>query len=91
MKSIRGLNYIFFPKDKFELRSNFLAAVVVFIEHEAPSVFLIPSTAWLQPNALLREHNYEGKKSKPEWGLNLSRRNLSLLEPYNFDLVVGDL
>lgn len=43
MKLIRNLNYIFFPKGKFELRDNLLAAIVVFIEKKDPYIFLIPS------------------------------------------------
>jgi len=31
------------------------------------------------------ERNYEGKKSAPECGLNISMKNLPLLEPYRFE------
>ena len=34
VKSCRNLNYIFFPKDKFVLRDNLLAAVVLFSDGE---------------------------------------------------------
>ena len=88
VKSVRGMNYIFFPKDKFHLRDSLYAAVVVFVEGEGPKCFLIPSTAWLTPNALLAERNYEGKKSRPEWGINVSRKNWELLEQYAFDRIV---
>jgi len=33
VKSIRGRNYIFFPKSKFMPRENLFAAVAVFIEN----------------------------------------------------------
>jgi hypothetical protein len=36
----------------------------------------------------INSHDYEGKKSKPEWGLNLSKRNLPLLSHFAFDDVV---
>lgn len=85
VKSCRGLNYIFFPKDKFDLRENLLAAVVIFLEDEAPKHYLIPSEAWRQEDALLRNKNYKGLKSKLEWGLNLSMRNLPLLERFRFE------
>ncbi|MBP7090693.1 MAG: hypothetical protein KBA98_07630 [Syntrophorhabdaceae bacterium] len=88
VKSIRGLNYIFFPKDKFSPRSNLLAAIVLFFEDKPPQLYLIPSKAWLKPNALLISHNYENKKSKPEWGLNLSQKNLPLLSSFVFDDMV---
>jgi len=46
VKSIRDLNYVFFPKASFVLRPNLLAAVVVLIEGEPPALYLIPSGAW---------------------------------------------
>jgi len=91
VKSSRGLNYIFFPKDKFDLRDNLLAVVVIFIKGKAPGLYLIPSAAWGEPNALLVSRDYEGKKSKPEWGLNLSQKNLSLLHEFSFDQSVQRL
>ena len=85
VKSIRKTGYIFAQKDKFELRSELLLAVVIFTADDSPDLFLIPSMKWLQPNALLVDRNYEGKKSKPEWGINLSRKNQHLLEPFAFE------
>jgi hypothetical protein len=91
VKSSRDLAYIFFPKDKFSPRANLLAAVALYFHGELPRLFLIPSTAWRSPNALLVDRDYEGKKSTPEWGLNLSRRNLHLLDAFAFERVVLEL
>lgn len=91
VKSVRGLSYIFLAKDKFPLADNLWAAVVVFVEGEEPRLWLIPATAWRTPSALLVSRDYEGKKSKPEWGLNLSKKNLSLLERFAFDRQIGTL
>ena len=91
VKSARGLNYIFFPKDKFNPRDNLLAAIVLFFDGEPPQLYLIPSKEWLKPNALLVSRDYEGKKSKPEWGLNLSKKNLPLLSRFAFDKIVQEL
>lgn len=88
VKSIRNLNYVFFPKAKFMPSDNLLAVLVIFILNQEPALFLIPSRAWKTPNQLLVSRNYEGKKSEPEWGINLSRRNLPLLEPYRFENVI---
>ncbi len=88
VKSIRGMNYIFLPKKKFQLRDNLLAAVVIFIQGEPPRLFLIPSGAWDQPNELLVDRKYEGKKSDPEWGINISQRNLASLEKFSLEKVV---
>lgn len=91
VKSVRGMNYIFFPKDKFRLRDNLLAAVVLFSDGQPPSFYLIPSTVWREPNLLFVGRDYEGKSSKPEWGLNLSKVNLPLLDAYRFEGVVKNL
>lgn len=82
VKSLRGLGYIFFPKANFKPRRNLLAVIVLFTQGEPPESYLIPSTAWLQPNALLRSRDYVGKESKPEWGINVSKKNLPLLTHY---------
>lgn len=91
VKSIRNLNYIFFPKKSFVLRDNLLAAIVVFIEKNDPYIFLIPSKEWTDPNSLLVSHDYVGKQSKPEWGINISQKNWDLLMEYQFHKVISIL
>lgn len=87
VKSARLLktgNYIFMQKAKFQPCGNLYAAIVLFTDGHAPDLYLIPSTAWLIPDALCRDRDYEGKKSKPEYGLNISARNMPLLAEYSF-------
>jgi len=91
VKSVRESGYIFFPKDKFNLRKNLIAAIVVFPEGEAPKLYLIPSLAWQKPNALLVGHDYIGKKSDPEWGVNISKKNLPLLDNFAFPNIMEKL
>lgn len=91
VKSIRGLKYIFFRKDKFTLAPNLLAVVVVFETFKPPNLYIIPSTEWQSPTKLLVSRDYEGKKSAPEWGLNLSRSNLEELRKYTFESVIQTL
>ena len=93
VKSSRNLNYIFFPKSKFKPRKNLLAAVVLFLHDQVPLFYLIPSMAWHEPGTgnLFANRMYEGKKSAPEWGLNLSERKLSLLAPYAFENMIERL
>jgi hypothetical protein len=91
VKSARGLTYIFFPKDKFVPRESLLAAIVLFADGKEPTIYIIPSKVWCQPNALFVSRDYEGKKSKPEWGLNLSKRNFTLLKEYTFEIMVRGL
>jgi len=84
-------DYIFLPKEKFNLRKNLLAAIVIFRDGEMPELYLIPSLAWKQPDDLLAEYNYKEKKSRPEWGLRLSRKNLPLLSRFAFEKVIKTL
>lgn len=89
---ISSTSYIFFPKDLFPLRSTLLAAVVLLSQQHEPDLFLIPATAWRQPpNALFRDRPYDGMKSRPEWGLNISQRNIPLLAPYAFSRAIETL
>ena len=91
VKSVRGFNYIFLRKDKFPVSPERMAAIVLLRENKPPDLYLIPATAWNSPNALLVDRDYEGKSSDPEWGLNISNKNLPLLMEYEFDRVVTSL
>ncbi|HET6444008.1 MAG TPA: hypothetical protein VFI27_05445 [candidate division Zixibacteria bacterium] len=91
VKSLRNFGYVFIPKSKFELRPNLLAALVLFFPGKVPDLFLIRATKWEQPDALLVSKDYEGLKSPPEWGVNISRKNLPLLEQYRIDKVISNL
>lgn len=93
VKAVRSptSTYIFMRKSVFALRETLLLAVVLLEEKKTPRLYLIPSAAWLEPNALLVSHDYVGKKSEPEWGLNLSTRNLPLLEGYEFEKIASGL
>lgn len=93
VKSLRGNGYIFFPKSVFTPRPNLYGSVVLFDQGKSPELFLIPATAWSAPNALLvdRDYDAEGLKSKPEWGLNISKKNRALLNSYQFSTIVAGL
>lgn len=91
VKSSRKLNYIYLKKDKFQPRANLLAAIVLFNPSGIPSFYLIPSTRWDSPDGFFVSRDYLDKKSKPEYGLNLSKRNLPFLENYSIDHVFYNL
>jgi hypothetical protein len=91
VKSARETNYVFMQKSKFPIRADRLLALVMLEEEKAPDLYLIPATAWLEPNALLVGRDYEGLKSPPEWGVQLSERNRPLLSSYGFDSAIAVL
>ena len=91
VKSALKTDYIFFQKDKFALRPSLLAAVVLLSEGFPPQLFLIPSSAWSTSNEFLVSRDYEGKKSRPEWGLKLGKKYRPLLAPYEFHRTIATL
>lgn len=88
VKSVREKGYVFMQKEKFEISQDWYLALAILNQGQEPQLYLIPSEAWKAPNALLVDREYEGKKSKPEWGINLSIKNMPLLEEYEFHSVV---
>ena len=88
VKSLRERGYVFARKEHFQLRDNLCMAFVLFREGVEPDLYLIPSTAWKRIDPLFRDREYEGLKSAPEWGLNVSKKNFPLLEEYRFATVV---
>lgn len=91
VKSKRGLTYVYFPKEKFQLSKNLYAVIVLFLERSEPQLYLIPSTKWRHPNSLFKSRDYVGRKSKPEWGLELNKRNYAMLKSFAFDRIVKSL
>lgn len=91
VKSLRSMGYVFMQKTKFKLGENVYLALGLLFQNEPPSLYLIPSTVWLSPDSLFVERNYEGLKSKPEWGLNISKKNMPVLEKYRFESTVQRL
>lgn len=86
VKSVRDSGYVFMEKSKFSLHEHRFLAFGLLIEGQAPNLFLIPSLEWKKPTPLLRDREYSGElKSAPEWGMNISKKNLTLLEAYSFE------
>lgn len=91
VKSIRSTNYVFMHKTKFPIHVDNYLALASLLEGQPPQLFLIPSTAWASPNNMFVDRNYDGLKSKPEWGLVLSEKRLKELDQYNFEKTVNEI
>lgn len=87
VKSMCRGNYVFISKNKIKMDDRHLVCFLHFKDNEMPEVYIIPITAWKTPNAVLvdREYDKPGQKSKPEWGINYSKKNKHLLEPYKIE------
>ena len=88
VKSLRSTGYVFMQKDKFQLREHLHLALALLVEGHPPELYLIPSFVWKKETPIFKSREYEGLKSKPEWGLNISKKNMPLLEPYRFEKMV---
>lgn len=92
VKSLRGSGYVYLMKSKFALSDYLYLALALFSDGKQPDLYLIPSRAWEIPNALLASRDYgEGLASAPEWGLNISGKNMAALKPYRFKRSVTKL
>jgi hypothetical protein len=78
-------NYAFLEKEKLTLRKELLVALVLLADRCPPEVFLIPSLAWKRPSRLLVDRDYEGRESRPEWGIVLSSSTMPFLEPFQME------
>ncbi|HQO63628.1 MAG TPA: hypothetical protein PK528_08445, partial [Syntrophorhabdus sp.] len=91
VKSLRSYGYVFIPKNKFEPYENRFLAFGFLVDSYPPDLYLVPSVAWKNCNDLFVSRDYPGLKSSPEWGMNLSKKNSPLLEPYRFEPMVKNI
>ncbi len=89
VKAVRQNNYTFMRKDKWNIDdNNTYLILMLFVDYKMPDVYMIPATAWKTPDALLSDKNYVGLKSKPEYGVNISKKNIPLLERFNLEKTI---
>ena len=67
--------------------------LLLFEQGRLPDLYLIPATAWQTETPLFRSHEYgkPGQSSEAEYGLNLSRKNMPLLETFRFEKMVRQM
>lgn len=88
VKAIRTTKsrYVFMRKSYFDIEDpNLFLFLVLLTDGEHPKAYLIPATAWKQDSKMLVFHSYEGKKSKPEYGVNVSKKHKAELETYKLE------
>lgn len=85
VKSARGYSYVYAQKSKMPLSPTHLFCYLRFADGALPEVYVIPSTVWLTPNETFVSRDFQkaGQTSKPEWGINVSGKNLVKLAPYH--------
>lgn len=91
VKSVRveKTQYVFMTKEHFNLdNDNLYLMLQLFEEDKLPLAYLIKASEWKNENELLRDRNYDGLKSKPEYGINLSKKNKLLLQKYLLENII---
>lgn len=91
VKSIRsGTNYVFMHKDTFDITDSSLYLILILLKDgEHPIEYIIPSSAWNNIDSkLFVYHAYEDKKSPPEYGINISQKNMPELETYKIENMI---
>lgn len=95
VKGATSLYYVYIPKTTFPARNHQALALVMFFESEPEAAYLIPGSVFRQPQAtltrLIKNRDYVGKQSAPEYGLNLTETTLPLLERFRFEDMVRSL
>ena len=91
VKSVVEGKYIFMRQDKFAPDENLYVMLVLFIKGRPPEPYLIPSNEWKNKDKLLLSRNYPEKKSKPEQGINIPKKNMLKLSEYKFDRIAKTL
>jgi len=85
VKSVKKSEYVFMRKTDFRMNENMLLCLLRFKEGSEPDIYIIPAEEWNVPNELLVSRDFgNGMKSKPEWGVNISKKNMPLLEKYGY-------
>jgi hypothetical protein len=84
VKTVRGYQYVFARKSSFALSDDLYMALMLLTDGQPPDFYLIPSLTWakIEISSVFVSRDYEGLKSKPEWGLCLSAKNMPALAPY---------
>ena len=93
VKSLRANGYVYTEKTKFELKEHMYLALALLFEEQAPQLYMIPAQTWQRPSNVFVDRNYDepGQTSKPEWGVNVSKRNMPKLEEFLFSSFVQSL
>jgi hypothetical protein len=87
VRSIRSsTNYVLLPKSRFDVnQENLFLLLLIFSKGEGPELYLIPSNVFKKPNDLFKDRDHY---EIPEYGMNVSRRNMHLLKPFLFEKMV---
>ena len=88
VKAIRTASsqYVFMREDHFDINDESMFLFLLLLsDGEHPTAYIIPASTWVQESKVFVHRTYEGKKSKPEYGINISKKNLEVLDKYKLE------
>lgn len=96
VKSLRAntSSYTFVQKNKNKLDANHLICFVYFVDDKHPDCYVIPSTVFIEAEGEPKgstpfvSRNYTDLKSPPEYGINVSEKNLVKLQEYRAEKIL---
>ena len=94
VKSVQiSTGYAFMKKKYFDISDDDLyLCLLLFEQGNLPEPYLIPASAWRKETPLFRYRAYdEGQKSEPEYGLNLSQKNMDLLSEFRLEQILNSI
>ena len=94
VKTIRNsTGYVFMRKDVFDVSDKMLYLLLIRLtDGEHPEMYAIPAYAWNDKSkTALVYRGYEGNKSDPEYGVNVSKKNLPQLDCYKIENCIEKL
>ena len=91
VKSVRNDNYVFIRKDKIVLDDKHLVCFIRFLDDALPECYVFPTTVFEEPDGnLFVSRDYVGKKSAPEYGINVKNRT-ELMKEWDVDAMLPRL
>lgn len=91
VKSTRlSSTYVFMQRKYFDIEDDAMFLFLILLsDGEHPRMYIIPTSAWRQESTVFVSRNYDGKKSKPEHGVNVSRKNMREIEKYAIEKMLS--
>lgn len=94
VKTVRSeTGYVFVKKDKFDISDKELFMILIRLtDGQHPAMYIIPTSAWENVTKTgFVSRQYDGLKSAPEYGINLSKKNLVQLEEYELEKFINKI
>lgn len=91
VKSTRlSSTYVFMQRKYFDIEDDAMFLFLILLsDGEHPRMYIIPTSAWRQESTVFVSRDYDGKKSKPEHGVNVSRKNMREIEKYAIEKMMS--